>query len=212
MKLGYQFYPPEHQPCVGHPRLDIILAGKPAQEHFDPEFVVLTAALHVEGITAIKVSHPWHGSERLHVCAGRVTVTDRTGKDVHAFTFGGTMRLDSSPESTLCVLTSSAPILDLAGLHCRTQELADEIETLIARRRAFWSRQPNKYEQRLASADPVMLYLAGLTAIEAKLEAITLEHRTATHHDVLQLAQLGLSQAREQGLDLRSLPPFDDIL
>jgi hypothetical protein len=103
-----------------------------------------------------------------------VIIEDRIGKAVEAFTYGGSLEIDTNEERTLCTLVSPASILDLSAEDDSltrlpvTHLLAQETEILLAERRAAWAHNPEQYDRRLAGSDPASLYAACLQAILEK--------------------------------------------
>jgi hypothetical protein len=169
-ELGYRFHPKRYAHSPGHPRLDVVLPATPSEEHYDPERLrVRVASIH-GGVEYIVMHHPWHSATtRYRACAGRVILWDRRGKEVVAFTFGGDLSIEPGEPHTTCTLTSPAPIILLTGEPTTPRTLAEEVEVLLARRRAAWGLDKKEYEHRLASADPLTLYAACLEALDETL-------------------------------------------
>jgi hypothetical protein len=91
-----------------------------------------------DGSIKLHVWHPWKEETSYRVCAGGIDLGDaRREQHVKAFTFGGTLRIDSYSLRTLCQLISPAPLLErtqqTAGLQ---EQLIEEVEILFAERRA----------------------------------------------------------------------------
>jgi len=167
-ELGYRFYPPADPHDLGHPQLDVTIHATPTGEHFDPECFIcpITAS---NGSTPQHVLHPWTQEHTYRVCAGDVIIEDREHEQIKAFTFGGTLTIDSDQHQTLCRLTSPVSLLEYSPQPTALgQQLIDEVNILFAERRAV--QDEDDFAQRLAAADPVQLYRACLVALQAKFE------------------------------------------
>jgi hypothetical protein len=169
-ELGYSFLPAEaHE--IGHAQLTVVIRPAPTEQHFDPEVAVCTVAAIGGGVSALRVHHPWVLDTPYRVCAGHIYLEDRKGKQVTAFTFGGTLHIDSDVHRTVFHFTSPAPILE----HSRQRDtlevlLGEEVEILFAERRAAARNQADGFDRRLAAADPLQLYLACLAALRTKID------------------------------------------
>ena len=116
--LGYVFYPYESLDHPGHPCMDVSILKTPADRLFDPKYVVFQVVSHTdEMIEHIHIEHPWRSGKRYRVCAGRIIISDREGKCVEAFSFGGDLQILSDAEHTVCTLESTAPIFSLYSPH-----------------------------------------------------------------------------------------------
>jgi hypothetical protein len=170
-ELGYSFYPSEEPHNLGHPELKVIIRPTPGEKHYDPETVTCTIASPGGGGEVLRIQHPWVLDTHYRVCAGHFTLEDRKGKCVVAFTFGGELHLDSNETRTICRLTSTAPILEQSQPRASLERLlSEEVEILLAERRAAWLQDEWTYEKRLAAADPQPLYYACLAALREKID------------------------------------------
>jgi hypothetical protein len=206
-RLGYTFHPRLYSHAPGHPQLDIVLRAKPTERHFDPIRVRLMVAVPDGGLKMATIRyHPQSREEHHQACAGFVAISDRRDKRVEAFTFGGDLHVMPQANLTLCVLTSPAPIIEILPQPLThgpsvTTMLVDEVEALIARRRAAWDREqdPDAFDERLAAADPFVLYLACLQALNEHYahfpyqEEDTLTHEFVAylHGEIKTLVQTG---------------------
>lgn len=178
--LGFIFYPPKKADNPGHPQLDIILREKPTGRHIDPEQILVSTISKLTGIEIIKILHPWTGEKQQKICAGRIIVFDFNGKQIEAFTFGGTLSIDSSPDITLCRITSPAPILDLKIETSVGAILTYEVEILLAEQQATLSDNPSHFEQWLTATDPLTLYNWVVRTLQEKFkECPSLESSTS---------------------------------
>ncbi len=197
-ELGYCFLPAAESHDIGHAQLTVVIRPAPTEQHFDPEVAVCTVAAIGGDVATLRIHHPWVLETPYRVCAGHIVLEDRKGKQVTAFTFGGTLHIDSDVHRTVCHFTSPAPILE----HSRQRDtlevlLGEEAEILFAERRAAARTHDDGFDHRLAKADPLHLYLACLAALRDKLDRwpaweepihlefkhflrTTLDHRSAT--------------------------------
>lgn len=174
-QLGYSFYPPEAPYDFGHAQLKVVIRPEPTGEHYDPESLTCHVAGR-SGLEPLHVHHPWTLEQTYRVCAGHVTLDDRKGKQVVAFTFGGQLHIDAGPQRTICRLTSPVPILHHSASEAPLERrLSEEVEILLAERRAAW-RDEERFERRLAAADPEQLYWACLTALCEKFDCAPAWH------------------------------------
>ena len=182
--LGYVFSPPAQADWPGHRQLQIILRAAPTEAHYDPESVSFLTASGSGGADLLTVHHPWPRAESHRICPGRVVLRDRHGKTVQAFTFGGELRIEPEDALTQCTLRSRVPILALLREDSVSTALAMEVEALLATRRAVWDMRqlPAAFEERLATADPVDVYLTCLQAVSKQLSHLPHLESAATHH------------------------------
>ena len=165
-QLGYCFHQPAGEHDVGHPQLDVVIRPAPTGEHFDPEsFTCLTST--ASGSARLRVAHPWPQETTYRVCAGEIDIENARHTHVRAFTFGGTLHLDSDAKRTICRLVSPAPLLKHArGLSSSGDDLIEEVQILFAERRA--AQDDDAFDRRLATAEPLQLYRACLVALNEK--------------------------------------------
>jgi hypothetical protein len=167
---GYLYYPPVHPGEIGAPRLDICLRSTPSGEHFDPEIVSFPIVNEHGDPQKLDVYHPWDYGLEYRLTAGRLVMSDRRGKHFDAFLYGGQLSLTIHAAETVCVVTSPAPILNLAPPLNAGDFLATESEIVLAERRAYWEKQPEEFDRRLAAAEPLELFHAILEALRAKFK------------------------------------------
>ncbi len=167
--LGYHFYPPQEMHHPGHPRLDVFLSARPSGQHFDPLRAEYPAPAAHGGIEALTVQHPWSRAKQYRVCAGRILLTDRLGKRVEAFSYGGDLQIETRALQTHCALRSAAPIFALYGPLGLPMWLAAETEILLACLEARVDRQGARdFDERLARMAPQTLYVCSLQALLEK--------------------------------------------
>jgi hypothetical protein len=187
LDFGYSFEPPAPAGYPVHRRLTVVLRPRPTERHYDPERAEWPVVSPHGELDRLTVFHPWPVSSEQRAALGRIILADRKGKAVEAFSFGGTLRITASDEQVVAVLESPAPILPLLPPQTVAEALVDEIEILLARRRAHWDSQPQPhaaaaFEERLARAEPLALYQACLAALRAQLAATPAAFHDAEHH------------------------------
>jgi hypothetical protein len=167
-QLGYCFHPPADPHELGHPQLDVVIRATPTGEHFDPEsFTCLNAT--VSGSTKLHVVHPWTQDTTYRISAGEIAIEDARHEQVKAFTFGGTLQIETDARRTVCRLASPVPLLEHARQTLSLEEhLIEEVFVLFAQRRAV--QDDDVFERRLAAADPLQLYHACLKTLHEKFE------------------------------------------
>lgn len=170
-KLGYWFYPSEDGNAPGGNQLDIVISKTPTLEHFDPERVILNVIKMGKFMYRIKIIHPWNFEHSYKVITGILEIVDRKGKKEEAFTFGGTLKIESEESITICRMTSTAPIMEMNRVDPLLMKFIEEIEILLAERSAALLEKHRVYEQHLAEVDPFKMYLACLQTLIMKYES-----------------------------------------
>lgn len=171
MELGYVFYSDERKNTLGHPRLDASLYEEPTGEHFDPHRLSLPIQDATGGIQIISIFHPVQDGE-LSVCIGKIILTDFVGKEIEAFSFGGTLALANKITRSFCRLNSPAPILEVNPYAVDELTLINEYEVELSMLRGIHLQQPERFEQHLANLDPESLFLSLSQRISHRLERI----------------------------------------
>ena len=172
---GYSFSPKPDIHAPGHPRLDVILAGEPSGEYFDPLEVHLPILAskdwgHPHQLDHIKIFHPWTNLLEYQAAPGKVIILDRKGKEVEAFTYGGNLLIKNEEVCTTCTLESTAPIIEIDTASHVVKTLIDESEILLAQRRASWGIDEAKFESLLTKISPEELYAVCLMHILTSIE------------------------------------------
>ena len=190
-EYGYWYCPPQSEGAPAGNRLEVILFAKPTGQHFDPHFVNLLVNSG-DLVETVRFHHPWGFGDEYQVCPGRVEMVDWAGKEEEAFTFGGHFSLEEHDDWTRGVLESPAPILAISDVDPIKRLWIEEVEILLAERRAAFVGDPIQFERRLANAKPFDLYVACLNAISQKFKAM--------HHlqepQILELLQLIQTEKR----------------
>jgi hypothetical protein len=185
--FGYLYYPDENRKSIGYRRLDVCLRTQPTGQHFDPIDLRFPAIIACE-IQQIHLRHPWHGTNRNQVAAGRIIMTDWRGKAVEAFSFGGDLSIMVHEDHTLCILTSDAPILTLGSAHMGQLDenlaalLAERAEGVLAKARATYSQHFTSFDAQMAVVEPIVLYCAVITLLEAEINTVPHHHTQEMIH------------------------------
>ena len=170
--LGYVFYPPTHPGDPGHSRLDIHLPLAPSGRHFDVSAVHFSVFTALDLIDPLSVSLHHLGPFEGRISPGRIIIESFEKKTVEAFTFGGKYQVEMQPDLTICTFRSQTPILEIIHEETVSSMLAEEVEILLAGRRAHWAQDPDALAKRLAGLDPVTLYHACLEELRIKFKLL----------------------------------------
>jgi hypothetical protein len=196
--LGYRFVPAKYSPNLGYSELKTVISGCPTQRYFDVK------ALHVptfDGRFYHKTQitrHELEPKEHFQVCIGELSLENRKGEHLQAFSFGGSLQVALQGDDLLCNLTSTAPIFRLksdpgslgGGL------LADEILEMLAEIQVGLSRHEDELYARLAGFDPYQLFLSCLVTLQKRVDSIPQNLRTervrkaaSAIHNTIQIVQ-----------------------
>jgi hypothetical protein len=126
---------------------------------------------------------------------------DWKGKKEETFTFGGRLKIESTVKMTTCSLTSSAPILEISGATPLHALFIEEIEILLAERKAAYLSH-HEFEVHIIKAHPLKLYRACLEALIMKFE--NLPHKDEKY--IRFLADLWMQKHRLEATDLAKYP------
>ncbi len=202
--LGYTFHPPLEAHPIGYSQLDVVIRPTPTGEHLDPE----SFACHIaadDRTMRLQVIHPWTQETTYRVSLGEIDIEGMRHEHVTAFTFGGTLRVDSYAQRTLCQIVSPAPLLEHARqTSTLPEQLIEEVQILMAERRAA-HLDDDAFELKLAAADPLQLYHACLGALEEKFA-----HFPATDEGHRHFKQFLLDATRS--LKDAGIPALSDLL
>jgi hypothetical protein len=210
--LGYVFYPYESIEHPGHPRMDVIIHKKPTLRHFDPEEACFLVASHKgHKIDHVHICHPWTQAKKYQVCAGRIILSDRKGKHVEAFSFGGDLQILSDNQETVCVLKSPAPIFYLEEVHCLPTWLTSEAEIILAREKARSDAVDTHYfEEHLTQVDPFLLYARSLLVMQGRPCDCFLKE-SKLEHECEQFIRSEIKRLREIDLWPLLVPALDEL-
>ena len=170
--LGYVFYPPTHPGDLGHSQLDVFLRQAPSERHFDVYGVHFSVFTVLDFIEPLSVSLHHLGPFEGRICPGRIIMESFEKKTLEAFTFGGEYQVEMQPDMTICTIRSQTPILEIIHQETVSSILAEEVEILLASRRAAWAQDPDALAKRLAGLDPVTLYHACLEELQKKFKLL----------------------------------------
>lgn len=173
--LGYRFLPASYPQAIGHPKLEINILCVPSEEHFDPKIVLVPifttiSSVHPHQIEQLKVFHPWAYHGVYQVAPGLITISDRKGKKVEAYSFGGTMTIEADENCTTCMIQSDAPIVEVARARPAVIKLVQEVEILFAGRRVEWAEDLAAFEARLVDVPVSTLYAVILNELETRYD------------------------------------------
>lgn len=210
-KFGYWFSPPESSRAPGGSRLDIYINEKPTEHHFDPEKTHLWVISRENSPESLTIRHPWEFALSYQALAGTIEIIDRYGKKEEAVTFGGSLRIETQETFTICTLESTAPILEISSADPFSMHFIQEIEVLLAERRAELLSTQHAYEQRLMNADPFNLYLACLNTLIEKYEHSHHKERSQIN-EFLIILRAESNRLKDDGLTPHHMSSLEDIL
>ena len=209
-KIGYWFYPPDSHHAPGGNGLDIIIKEIPTDQHFDP-FLINLPIKSRGGIETLKIHHPWSYGKTYRVCAGLVEMIDRNGIKEEAFSFGGNLTIHSKDEYTLIILASPAPIIDINAADQTKMLFVEEVEILLAERRAALLANKNAYESHLADINPLSLYVTCVYTLVKKYEHMV--HKEDPEiMGFLNFVHAEFKRLKEEELAPLLIPSIEDIL
>lgn len=207
--FGYYFHAPQDGNEWGSNTLEVNLRSKPSGKHFDPEILRLPIARDDNQIAIVRIHHDWPGANRLQVLFGEVVLRDRRDKVIEAFTFGGTLEIETTNDCTLCTLSSPVPIIDRRDQDPMIQMLAEEAMALIARLKADWKSDTEEFEKRLIQLDVEALFVGVLKELFREFQSSTRDDRTKSQ-EFLNFLHHAIKNAGQQSTNadpLSSLEP-----
>lgn len=167
--------PSPYHPAVGIAGLKVYLSSAPQPRAFDAACLRLPV-IRQEELVELEVEPsniPLIEGNQLRMAAGRFALYDHEGHTQYGFSLGGELELGSQDGLTVCSLHSTAPIFLLQeNPEAPDVLLADELDTLVARRRAVWGEKEEGFARQMAAAEPMHLLAACLAKIEARLKRI----------------------------------------
>ena len=207
-KIGYLY----HYPRLDHPtdnfRLDIHISSEPTNKHFDVLRTQFPVKSEAGNIKHLKVTHPWNFEKIAQVSVGVVSMEDRKGRKEDAFTFGGKLTIENQEKQVVCVLVSSAPILEMSGATPLHIQFVEEVEIILAKIQAKYTDH-QLYEERLINAEPFALYLACLESIMEKYEVLT--HKSEMQYQLLIYLHSQMHRLETAGLINRPVLRLADL-
>jgi hypothetical protein len=210
-ELGYWFYPSDWEHAPGGNRLDIVINESSSGLLYTPKNIHLPVKSSWDSIESLVISHPWKFANTYRVCAGLVEIIDWKGEKKEAYTLGGHLVIEDLHGQTLCVLTSSAPILEINSAHTDLMMLIEEIEILLAERRAALLSEPDIIEKHLVIASPFELYIACIDSLIDKFEHFSHKENTQIFR-FLNFLHAEKKRLKGEGLLKLYVPPLEKIL
>ncbi len=211
-ELGYTLYPPSRHSDPGCPRVDIRICDTPSEQHFDPYRLTISVYAGLRGIDNLLIRHPWHGETHFHVVPGPMHLESHTGKSLEAFTFGGELEIQESPDCTLLVLKSSAPILFNYVTHSLGKLLAEEVEILLAERHAARGADDDLFDHHLESVDPRRLYLSCLHTLRLRFKKMPILDSDLSPRFLHMIKDESCAMEKELGYSSGDGPDLDELL
>jgi len=157
---GFLYHYPNYDQPGGAFQLDVYLTEEPIGLDFNPKTMELTVESSLGGVDEIKLFAPLGEKKSYHVVAGKVKILSHEGMREYALTFGGKLNIEKHEDYIYCELVSPAPIYEITRIIESHRLLVDEIEIILAERKAAWIENEREYEKRLIEADPLELYIA----------------------------------------------------
>jgi hypothetical protein len=211
IELGYWFSPSEWEHAPGGNRLDIVIKKSASGFQYNPKNIHLPVKSEKDAIESLIIGQPWMFANTYRACAGLVEIIDWKDEKVEAYTFGGNLVIENHNGLTMCILTSSAPILDISSAATDLMMLIEEIEILYAERRAVMLSDSHTFERRLAIADPLALYLASIDALIGKIEHFS-HKENSQYLRFLNYLHAEKSRLQDAGLRELDVPSLEEIL
>ena len=83
---------------------------------------------------------------------------------------GGSLEIETQDTWTACILTSPAPILEITSNEAVEEIFIEELEILLAERKAALLYETNDFDARIINAHPLELYTSMLNALIDKFD------------------------------------------
>lgn len=211
--LGYVFVPFESRSSIGFHEMIVNITREPSESHFDPvEMSMRAAGQDTDFVEHHTIFHPYTFGSSLRLIPGKICIKDRKGKRVEVFCFGGTLTIDSKSDGTQCHLVSKPPILYPNHAGVTVQDLEDEIQILLARRRAAWiARGEEAFETKMLEIDPSLLCAACLAEIVKEFNDQEMQS-LGTNRRLMQVVRKEISDLKAAEQWPASVPPIEEIL
>ena len=178
---GFIFLPLTRLPNLGYGMVEIHIGAAPTERFFDTRQAIFPI-VEAGTLTQVIVEHPWLSEgaiTRYHVCAGRFRFYENDGDENQGFSLGGNLEVSQDEEWVSCRLTSSAPIYNLQeNPSSSILWLVDEIEGVLARRRAFYGENESIFFDHLHAVDPFDLFIATIASVKQDIQALSPEARS----------------------------------
>lgn len=169
---GVVFYPSRYDPPIGHAGFEARLRDEPTPRYFDACRMSLPMEEAGE-LRRLTVAHPWNHAPDVRFAAGRIRLDASDGDHQEVFGLGGVATIITSGDTTVCRVTSEAPLMPLSDDPNDPQAvLESELEVLLARSRARWGGDEHAHLDRLGHIPPLTLFAAFLGELEGRLPAL----------------------------------------
>jgi hypothetical protein len=212
---GYQFYPSLYSPALGSPKVDINLTREPAGRFFDT-YQATFLTVDNGAIKELQIEDPWEewkGGPKMKVVAGRFRLREKDGDTHYGFSLGGEITIQNIDEATRCTLTSSAPIFNLSDdPDSLGAKIVDEIEAILAKREAAWGEDESGFVQRLASAEPLTLFIVILHTLDQEIQNMPAAVRNHGFQEIYHRLNLTIHILDQAGVWTEKIPDIQDIL
>jgi hypothetical protein len=185
----------------------------PTLEHFDPKKGIVPIITSKGEIEHLKITHPWTHSKDYTVAAGLIEILDQKNEKVEAFSFGGSLWIRSTEEKTSCLVTSPAPVLHFIpdGMTQIEEQFAEEVENLLAIRKAAYLDKKLDFGKKLATIPPQKLYISILVSIIAKYAHLS-KLDSPPLSEFSQALQCIVENQFQKHNELRKVPPIQELL
>jgi len=204
-----------YHPAVGIAGLKVYLSSAPQPRAFDAARLRLPV-IRQDELQELEVEPsniPLIEGNQLRIAAGRFALYDHTGHAQYGFTLGGQLELGSQDGLTVCTLHSTAPIFLLQeDPEAPDVLLADELDSLVARRRAVWGAKEEGFARRMLAADPMHLLAACLEKIEARLKRILAHSHDDQYASIVHFIDHIRLTLKNAGKWPAVTPSIDDLL
>jgi hypothetical protein len=168
---GYRTLPVHHPGSPGYSGLVVAIRHRPTQQHYDPQRLHLHVRDEDGQASWRTLSWLTPAAYSDHFCPGPIILHDRHDRAAEFFAFGGTLQAISRETEWIYVLRSGAPILELtADEETLSDQLASEVEELMAEAKAGWQGDDEGFDRRLGDVDPVLLYSAAVNSLLSRLQ------------------------------------------
>ncbi len=212
---GYQFYPSQYSPALGHPKVDIYLMSEPAGRFFDT-FQAAFLVPDQGDVKELLIEHPWNewmGNPHVQILPGRFQLREKDGDLHYGFSLGGEIEIKNIEAATVCTVTSSAPIFNLSDdPDALGDVIANEVEGLLARREAAWGENVSGYARRLANAEPLSLFIAILHTLVQDFQNLPAAVRSHGYQKILHQLNLAAKILEGAGKWPEKAPDIQDLL
>ena len=214
--LGYRFIPARFPKSIGHPVLEINILCAPSEQHFDPKIVQIPIFTSINSarphqIEQLRLYHPWVYQHEYRLAPGLITLSDRKDKTVKMFTFGGSVTIDSDENCTTCLIQSDAPIIEVPPAKQAVMRFVEEVEIILAERRAAWAEDLTVFEARLEEVPVSLLYAVFLKELAEEFDEEQ-ESGSMVGRDFIDIVEGERDHMKSIGRWPEDIPSVSDII